>query len=48
MTRDGARVFAGIQDQDKVCFISVKDRKIERVIHLPKGSGPDPAIPLEQ
>jgi YVTN family beta-propeller protein len=46
MTRDGARAFAGIQDQDKVCFISVAGRKIERVLELPKGSGPDPAIPL--
>ena len=47
MTRDGRRVFAGIQDQDKVCFISVPDRKIERILDLPKGSGPDPAIPLQ-
>lgn len=47
MTRDGHRVFAGIQDQDKVVFISVRDRKIERVVPVPKGSGPDPVIPLE-
>jgi len=47
MTRDGRRAFAGIQDQDKVAFVSVGERKIERVIDLPKGSGPDPAIPLE-
>jgi YVTN family beta-propeller protein len=47
MMRDGRRAFAGIQDQDKVAFISVAARKIERVIELPKGSGPDPAIPLE-
>jgi YVTN family beta-propeller protein len=47
LTRDGTRAFAGIQDQDKVCFISVPDRKIERVLEMPKGSGPDPAIPLE-
>lgn len=47
MTRDGSRAFAGIQDQDKVCFISVVDRKVERVLDLPRGSGPDPAIPLE-
>ena len=46
MTRDGRRAFAGIQDQDKVCFISVGARKIEREMLLPKGSGPDPAIPL--
>jgi YVTN family beta-propeller protein len=47
MTHDGRRAFAGIQEQDKVAFISVGERKIERVIDLPKGSGPDPAIPLE-
>jgi YVTN family beta-propeller protein len=46
MTADGRRAFAGIQDQDKVVFIGVTERKIERVIDLPKGSGPDPAIPL--
>jgi len=47
MTRDGRRAFAGIQDQDKVCYISVAGRKLERVFETPKGSGPDPAIPLE-
>lgn len=46
MTRDGRRAFAGVQDQDKVFVISVADRKVERVIELPKGSGPDPVIPL--
>jgi YVTN family beta-propeller protein len=48
MSPDGRRAFAGIQDQDKVVFISVPDRKIERVIELPKDSGPDPVIPLVQ
>ena len=47
MTRDGRRAFTGVQDLDKVYFISVPARKIERVIDTPKGSGPDPAIPLE-
>uniref|UniRef100_Q02B96 40-residue YVTN family beta-propeller repeat protein n=1 Tax=Solibacter usitatus (strain Ellin6076) TaxID=234267 RepID=Q02B96_SOLUE len=47
MNRDGARVFAGIQDQDKVCVISTRERRIERVIETPKGSGPDPAMSLE-
>jgi YVTN family beta-propeller protein len=46
MTRDGQRAFTGIQSQDKVVYVSVRDRKIERVIDLPKGSGPDPVIPL--
>jgi YVTN family beta-propeller protein len=48
MTRDGRRAFAGVQDQDKVFFISVAQRKVERILETPKGSGPDPAIPLEQ
>lgn len=47
MNSAGTRAFAGIQDQDKVCYISVRNRSIERVIETPKGSGPDPAIPLE-
>jgi YVTN family beta-propeller protein len=47
MTKDGRRAFAGIQDQDKVVFVSVQGRKIEKVLELPKDSGPDPAIPLE-
>jgi YVTN family beta-propeller protein len=48
MTRDGRRAFASIQDQDKVVFLSVPGRKIERIIELPKDSGPDPAIPLRE
>ena len=42
MTRDGQRVFAGIQDQDKVVVISVPKRKILHVINTPKGAGPGP------
>jgi YVTN family beta-propeller protein len=48
MTADGKRVFAGIQDQDKVCIISMSDRKIEQIIDLQKNSGPDPIIPLQR
>ncbi len=48
MTRDGKRAFTGVQELDKVFVISVADRKVERVIELPKGSGPDPAIPLRR
>ena len=46
MTRDGRRAFAGLQELDKVAIISVKERKVERVLDLPKGTGPDPVIPL--
>ena len=48
MTRDGRRAFSGVQDQDKMFYISVAERKVERVFQTPKGSGPDPAIPLER
>lgn len=47
MTKDGARAFAGIQDHDKIAFISVAGRSIERILDVPKGSGPDPAIHLQ-
>ncbi len=47
MSRDGKTAYAGIQDQDKVVVISVPDRKIKSVFATPKGSGPDPIIPLE-
>ena len=46
MTRDGRRAFAGIQDQDKVVFVSVAERRIERTLTLPKNSGPDPVFEL--
>jgi len=47
MTKDGRRAFLGIQDQDKVVFVSVPGKRIEQTLELPKGSGPDPAIPLQ-
>jgi len=47
MSRDGKRVFSGVQDQDKVFVISVPERKILRVFQTPKDAGPDPAIPLD-
>ena len=46
MARDGQRAFSGVQEQDKVFVISVPERKIIQMIQLPKGSGPDPCIPL--
>jgi serine/threonine protein kinase, bacterial len=47
LTRDGKRAFAGVQDQDKVYVIDVPGRKVANMITLPKGSGPDPVIPIE-
>ncbi len=46
LSRDGSRAFAGLQEIDKLVFVSTRDRRVERVLDLPKGSGPDPAIPL--
>lgn len=46
-TRDGKRAFAGIQDQDKVFVIDVPGRKVAAMVQLPKGSGPDPIIPIQ-
>lgn len=46
LSADGSRAYAGIQDQDKVVVLSVPDRKVIQTIELPKGSGPDPVIPL--
>ncbi len=46
MSRDGRFAYAGIQDQDKVVVISIPERKITRTFSTPKGSGPDPVLPL--
>jgi YVTN family beta-propeller protein len=47
LSRDGKRAFAGIQEQDKICIIDVPGRRLASVIDVPKGSGPDPIIPIE-
>jgi YVTN family beta-propeller protein len=46
LSRDGTFAYAGIQDQDRVAIISVKDRKVARTFQTPKGAGPDPVLPL--
>lgn len=46
LSADGRRAYAGVQDQDKVFVVSVPEGKIVQVIATPKGSGPDPALPL--
>jgi YVTN family beta-propeller protein len=48
MSRDGKLAYSTVQDQDKGFIISVAGRKILRTFTLPKGSGPDPVIPLPQ
>lgn len=44
LSGDGKWAFAGIQDQDRIVVLSVAEQRIVDEIHLPKGSGPDPAI----
>ncbi len=46
MSPGGRFVYAGIQDQDRICEISVGKRKVVREIRTPRGSGPDPVLPL--
>ncbi|HEV2445887.1 MAG TPA: beta-propeller fold lactonase family protein, partial [Candidatus Sulfopaludibacter sp.] len=46
LSPDGRRAFAGLQEVDKIAIISVAERKLERVLDLPKGSGPDVVLAL--
>ncbi|MEX2262330.1 MAG: hypothetical protein WD696_10280 [Bryobacteraceae bacterium] len=46
MSADRQIAYSSVQDQDKIFVISVPEKKILRVIQTPKGSGPDPVIPL--
>ncbi len=47
LSRDGKRAYTGLQEQDKIVFLSVAEHKIERIVDMKKGSGPDPVIPLK-
>ena len=42
----GETAYTGVQSLDKVVVVSVKERKIVRVIEVPKGSGPDAVVPV--
>jgi hypothetical protein len=46
LSPDGALGFAGVQSLDKICVISIADRKIVRVLDMPKGTGPDAVIAM--
>jgi hypothetical protein len=35
-----------VQEEDEINIISVADRKVIQVVHVPKGTGPDPVVPL--
>ncbi len=48
LSPDRRFAYAGIQDQDRIVVVSVPERRIVRQIQTPKGSGPDPVLPLAQ
>lgn len=45
-TADGKWAYAGLQEEDKIAVISIGERRLARVVETPKGSGPDPVLPL--
>ncbi len=45
-SKDNQYAFSAVQSQDNIFVISLRSRKIERIISTPPGSGPDPYLPL--
>jgi YVTN family beta-propeller protein len=46
LSTDGRLAYSAVQEADKIYVISIPDRKIAGVYDTPKGTGPDPVIPL--
>lgn len=46
LSLDGKLAYCSVQEEDEINIISVPDRKVLRVVHTPKGMGPDPVVPL--
>jgi YVTN family beta-propeller protein len=46
LSLDGRLAYCSVQEEDEINIISVPDRKVLRVVHTPKGMGPDPVVPL--
>ena len=46
LSPDGALGYAGVQSLDKICVLSIAERKVIRVLNTPKGAGPDAIIAL--
>ena len=46
LSRDGRLAYSSVQEEDKIYVISISERKIAGVYDTPKGTGPDPVIPL--
>ena len=47
LSRDGRLAYSSVQEEDKIYVISISERKIAAVYDTPKGTGPDPVIPLQ-
>jgi YVTN family beta-propeller protein len=47
LSRDGRFAYCSVQEEDKIYVISISERKIAGVYDTPKGTGPDPVIPLQ-
>jgi DNA-binding beta-propeller fold protein YncE len=46
LSLDGNWAYSSVQEEDKIYVLSVPERKIVRVFETPKGTGPDPVVPL--
>jgi YVTN family beta-propeller protein len=46
LSLDGKLAYCSVQEEDEINIISVADRKVVKVVHTPKGTGPDPVVPL--
>ena len=46
LSLDGKLAYCSVQEEDEINIISVAERKVIKVVHTPKGTGPDPVVPL--
>ena len=46
LSTDGQLAYSSVQEEDRIYVISIPERKIAGVYDTPKGTGPDPVIPL--
>jgi YVTN family beta-propeller protein len=47
LSKDGRLAYCAVQEEDKIYVVSIPERKIAAVYDTPKGTGPDPVIPLQ-
>src|SRR3954470_21545167 len=46
LSLDGNLAYSSVQEQDKIYVLSVPGRTTVRIFETPKGTGPDPVVPL--